>query len=147
MIYVSEILCCRIGQMFYFYFKVVQMKRVVPLILLFFFSFLVFRPAIPLVEYCLQKDYIAKVLCINKEKPQLKCNGKCHLSKQLQAETEETADSPFSAGSEKEQKQISEFIVAGFSLNTGFSDSHVPLSIFHNLYTYSFSLFVFHPPG
>lgn len=133
--------------MFYFYYKVVQMKRVVPLILLLLFAFLVFRPAIPLVEYCVRKDYISKVLCINKEKPQLKCNGKCHLVKQLQAETEEKPDSPFPAGPEKEQKQISEFIVAGFSLNTRFSDSDVPLPVFHNLYTYSFSLFVFHPPG
>jgi hypothetical protein len=28
-------------------------------------------------------DYISKVLCINKDKPELKCNGKCHLMKEL----------------------------------------------------------------
>ena len=29
-------------------------------------------------------DYIIENFCINKEKPELKCNGKCHLAKQLQ---------------------------------------------------------------
>lgn len=28
-------------------------------------------------------SYISKVLCVNKNKPQLNCNGKCYLMKQL----------------------------------------------------------------
>ncbi|WP_052503504.1 hypothetical protein [Lacinutrix sp. Hel_I_90] len=28
-------------------------------------------------------DYIIENYCVNKEKPQLQCNGKCHLAKQL----------------------------------------------------------------
>ncbi|WP_452602922.1 hypothetical protein [Pontimicrobium sp. MEBiC06410] len=28
-------------------------------------------------------DYIIETYCVNKEKPQLQCNGKCHLAKQL----------------------------------------------------------------
>ncbi|WP_346883479.1 hypothetical protein [uncultured Algibacter sp.] len=28
-------------------------------------------------------DYIIETYCINKEKPELKCNGKCHLATQL----------------------------------------------------------------
>jgi hypothetical protein len=34
-------------------------------------------------DYILNRDYIAKVLCINRDKPEMKCNGKCHLAKQL----------------------------------------------------------------
>ena len=34
-------------------------------------------------EYVLDYDYIATVLCINKENPELKCNGKCYLKDQL----------------------------------------------------------------
>ena len=33
--------------------------------------------------YELHKDYIAKTLCENRDKPQLKCCGKCYLRKQL----------------------------------------------------------------
>ena len=28
-------------------------------------------------------DYIIKIYCVNKDKPVLKCNGKCHLATQL----------------------------------------------------------------
>ena len=123
------------------------MKRVASLILLLFFTFLVFRPAIPLFEYCLRKDYIAKVLCINKEKPQLKCNGKCHLSKQLKAEIEEEQDSPFPAKKDKNQKQLSEFLSVAINYLTVLRQKSSPQTFFQNLYSFSFSLFVFHPPG
>ena len=36
-----------------------------------------------LVNYSIQKSYYTNVLCVNQDKPELKCNGKCHLSKQL----------------------------------------------------------------
>jgi hypothetical protein len=42
------------------------------------------------VEYQVNKNYIAAVLCENKTKPQLQCNGKCHLNKELkEAEKQE----------------------------------------------------------
>ncbi len=33
--------------------------------------------------YEFNKDYITQELCENKDKPKLKCEGKCHLAKQL----------------------------------------------------------------
>nr|WP_233098677.1 hypothetical protein [Aureibaculum flavum] len=41
------------------------------------------RPIVPVIDYNLNYDYIAKVLCINKDEPELKCNGKCHLAKEI----------------------------------------------------------------
>lgn len=35
------------------------------------------------MEYAINYDYIVKVLCENKEKPEVACNGKCHLKKEL----------------------------------------------------------------
>ncbi len=35
--------------------------------------------------YQLNIDYIIENYCINKNKPELQCNGKCHLAKQLTA--------------------------------------------------------------
>lgn len=35
------------------------------------------------VDYMVNSDYIATVLCINKEKIELKCDGKCYLAQQL----------------------------------------------------------------
>ncbi|TZF84727.1 hypothetical protein FW774_07015 [Pedobacter sp. BS3] len=36
----------------------------------------------------LNKKYIATSLCINRDKPQLQCNGKCYLTKHLHQEDE-----------------------------------------------------------
>ena len=41
------------------------------------------KPLWPVMEYVVNYDYIANVLCENKDKPQLQCNGKCYLAKQL----------------------------------------------------------------
>ena len=52
--------------------------------LFYIFSFLIlFKPAFPVIEYLVNYDYISRVLCINKDKPQLQCDGKCYLMKQL----------------------------------------------------------------
>ncbi|MEN8121536.1 MAG: hypothetical protein ABFS35_14380 [Bacteroidota bacterium] len=39
------------------------------------------RPVMPFIEYEINKKYIAEVLCENKDKPEMKGNGKCHLKK------------------------------------------------------------------
>ncbi|MCK8495096.1 MULTISPECIES: hypothetical protein [Spirosoma] len=36
--------------------------------------------------YHLNKDYIARVLCENRSKPELHCDGKCYLAKRLKAQ-------------------------------------------------------------
>ncbi|WP_457610788.1 hypothetical protein [Lutibacter sp.] len=41
------------------------------------------RPIAPIIEYYANYDYIASVLCENRDKPYLACNGKCYLEKQL----------------------------------------------------------------
>lgn len=46
------------------------------------------RPVQPYVEYVLNQDYIAEFLCINKDKPELQCNGKCHLVKEIEKQQE-----------------------------------------------------------
>ncbi|MBP8793398.1 MAG: hypothetical protein KBE41_04485 [Lutibacter sp.] len=41
------------------------------------------KPLVPIIEYYANYEYIATVLCENKDKPYLECNGKCYLQKQL----------------------------------------------------------------
>lgn len=42
--------------------------------------------------YNIEKEYITKVFCVNKDKPELKCNGKCHLAKSLAAAEKEKTE-------------------------------------------------------
>ena len=46
------------------------------------------RPIQPYLGYVLNQDYIAEFLCINKDKPELACHGKCHLVKQIEKQQE-----------------------------------------------------------
>jgi hypothetical protein len=47
-------------------------------------------------------DYIVEKYCVNKEKPELKCNGKCHLAKKI------NLDIPSSKDDTKELGTVSE---------------------------------------
>jgi len=44
---------------------------------------MLFKPILPIVEYVVLYDYIKNELCVNKDMPELECNGKCHLKKEL----------------------------------------------------------------
>jgi hypothetical protein len=51
------------------------------------------RPVLPYVEYAVNKSYIVQYLCENRDKPRLKCDGKCYLAKQLKV-AQSTSDEP-----------------------------------------------------
>ncbi|MDY0780521.1 hypothetical protein [Tenacibaculum sp. IB213877] len=58
-------------------------------LLVWLYMIAMLRPIAPFVEYAINYDYISKVLCINKDKPELECNGKCHLMKELKKQQED----------------------------------------------------------
>ena len=63
--------------------------------LVFLAFWMTLRPSWPLVEYLMNYDYIVNVLCENKDKPALKCNGKCYLAKMLAKEQKKEQKNPF----------------------------------------------------
>ncbi|QQX78265.1 MULTISPECIES: hypothetical protein [Aequorivita] len=68
------------------------------------------KPLWPVVEYVVNYDYIVNVLCENKDKPEMKCNGKCHLSKELAKEAGAENDNPFNSKTSK--TEIPQFIIS-----------------------------------
>ncbi len=48
------------------------------------------------MEYQVNKNYIATVLCVNKAKPLLKCEGKCQLIKGIKASENQENNLPVS---------------------------------------------------
>ena len=62
------------------------MKFVFVPILLLLVLIQTFSKWVILADYELNKEYIAKVLCENRKRPMLHCNGKCQLTKKLAAE-------------------------------------------------------------
>lgn len=59
------------------------MKKKITIVILVLFCYSELRPLLPYLDYYINYEYISEVLCINKEKPKLACNGKCYLGQQL----------------------------------------------------------------
>ena len=64
------------------------------------------KPILPVLEYAVNYDYIVTNLCENKSKPELKCNGKCHLTKQLAKASESNSENSSEKKISFEQTEI-----------------------------------------
>ncbi|PSL45626.1 hypothetical protein CLV51_104332 [Chitinophaga niastensis] len=47
-----------------------------------------------MLDFYLNQQYIAANLCENRNKPEMHCNGKCHLKKQLNEEDKKNQENP-----------------------------------------------------
>lgn len=79
------------------------MKFIVVPILMLLMLTQTFSKWIVWVDYEVNKEYIAKVLCENKKRPMLHCNGKCQLAKKLAAEEEDAKKSASNSAAAKMQ--------------------------------------------
>ena len=96
--------------------------------------------------YYANKDYIAKNLCENRDKPQMHCEGKCCLKKKLAKDSKEQTPSP--RNQKSEQVVILFCIDTKFELKQPFFIAQAVSYFNHNeLFTASFHHSVFHPPA
>ncbi len=63
-----------------------SVKKIVAIFLVFAMLIQLFGSVAIIVNYVINKEFIAKTFCVNRDKPKKRCNGKCHLMKQLQKE-------------------------------------------------------------
>lgn len=120
------------------------MKKSLTLSLLFSILFNSLGQSVILVHYLTNKKYYATVLCENITKPNLHCNGKCHLMKEMK-EQEKKEQSPTTPTKVKQET------VQLFQKNTPFAfyifDKKGEYNSFYRLpkpQTVNFS--IFHPP-
>lgn len=97
-----------------------------------------------LISFKANESYIAKVLCENKAKPEMKCNGKCQLKKQMAAQQEQENNTPISF-----EKIIDTFWITDFNNETiCFYESEISLfPIVPSFLFYQYLKGVFHPPA
>jgi len=112
-------------------------------LLLVLFSIQTFETALITLNFKINQDFFAEI-CINKDKPEMHCNGKCHLKKQIRQHEKEES---------KKNKQIAEKEYQLFiqSINKLKKESAIPDS--EKLSAYSeplnpvqYSVDIFHPP-
>lgn len=101
-----------------------------------------------MVDYVVNYEYISKVLCENKAKPELECNGKCQLMKELAKAAEE--EKPLSSD-KKNTTPVFEILffqeINDFKwTQVYFQDRNTTFNHYSDLYFYLNSDAVFHPP-
>lgn len=103
----------------------------------------------PLVEYLIHYEYIKNELCENKDQPEMECDGKCHLKKQISKEAEDK-----NPVSNTKKQTISEAEVLFFSAREEFEftsffspDEEVFFPAYTNLYNGGILSSVEHPPS
>ncbi len=78
------------------------MKRIISIFFLLAFVSTSLKQYYPYLDYSINKNYISEFLCINKDKPELGCQGKCHLNKQLEkVNAENNGDFPIPSPNEE----------------------------------------------
>ena len=104
-----------------------------------------------MIEYAVDYDYISTVLCVNKDKPALKCNGKCHLMQELaKAADEEKAASTSSNNKKVNAYAINDLFVRNVNEFVFDSGSYATAVVMNSKYTNLYSSIdtnrIFHPP-
>ena len=105
-----------------------------------------FSSVVIVADYYVHKDFIAKNLCENKDKPQMHCEGKCCLKKKLAKESKDQAPSPRNQKSEQTVNLF--YSESKFELkNPGFLITTPLYFSYDDLHTCGFQHTVFHPPA
>lgn len=76
------------------YFLVDQLKVFATILLASSIFIQTFSSFIVKIDFYMNQSYIAKNLCVNREKPMMHCNGKCYLSKKLKQQEKQDPQAP-----------------------------------------------------
>ena len=121
------------------------MKPIVSIFLIFLFLMQTFSSFVMDAAYFVNRSYVAKNLCINQNKPQLRCNGKCYLSKQIQKENKSDSQAN---GNKKEKSDTVYFYPSDSHVITDVSSSASLVHLaFHNISLQDYSSTLLKPPG
>ncbi len=106
------------------------------------------KPVFPVVEYVVNYEYISEVLCENKDKPKMHCNGKCHLMKELAKASEN--EKPISSDKKNASQELDVLFLEEINtfkiISICFIENYKRNSYYSNLYFHLNSASVFHPP-
>lgn len=105
-----------------------------------------FRPLWPIVNYVANYDYIVENFCVNKDKPELKCNGQCYLMKQLAEQTDDDQTNPFEKQKKSESSEIVFLEKYNYSIPSVMELDSFPLFAYRYNLSVNDSLSVLDPP-
>jgi len=120
--------------------------KILTTILLFTVIFLqTFSLFVIQADYFLNKDYVTKAYCVNKDKPAMHCNGKCYLARQLKEQEKQDQQAP---NPKKEKFEIQPFFLPEqFIFEKIQFSTKVKYHYTEELIRLAFLRSVFHPPA
>ena len=121
------------------------MKPVSAYFFVFLYVLAMVRPVMPVLEYIVEHDYIAEYLCINKDRPELQCNGKCYLMRKLAEQNEQKKLNlpPISM----EDYPIGFVRLLAVPVPKNIDSHHSTSTLYREDYRYLYSYSDFHPPS
>lgn len=102
---------------------------------------------LPILEYAAFYDYIKNELCINQDKPEMQCNGKCHLKTELAKASNSENDSE-----KNHYVSVEDSIVFFQNTKINYSclfpkERNEKINSSYNIsYKFNYTNFIFHPP-
>lgn len=108
--------------------------------------FYILRPVMPYVDYAINKDFIEKNLCVNRDIPHNCCEGKCYLDKQLKNSIEN--DNPKENNTHKrvQNEDLNEFVKTKTAIVQLFATKMIYLNLMEPFTSSLYLTEVFIPP-
>lgn len=121
-------------------------KKSAAFILIIIFALQTFHAGFVTIWFYANRNYVAQKLCINKNRPMLKCHGKCFLSKKIKEAGKENQEGlPYST-KQQEEASLSVIATIDYIFHFVLQDTAYPTATV-NAYTFSPNTGIFHPPA
>ena len=122
-----------------------HLKTSATILLLFFVTIQTFTSFVYDAAYSLNKTYVANTLCINKQQPQMHCDGKCFLAKEKQNEQKQDQQSN---NTKREKFEVQPFFLPEeIILEGALAFITAPYCKPGNIMLSDYQQVVFHPPA
>ena len=124
-------------------------KKITGAILLITITFKMLMAPLIFADYELRKDFIIKNYCVNKSRPEMHCDGKCYLAKQLEKaeqEDQKQATGNFISKLLSFESEIKTNLFTDFFLKKTFLIKENPNFIYAEFLSSKNAFSFFHPP-
>ena len=126
---------------------VYDVNRIISIALILLMSLQCFYKLGLITYFQLNRDYIAEVFCVNKEKPITMCHGQCFLNKSLEVADAQTPDDS-SAPVGKQNIDFPVFIISDNQCSLNHLTIPAPQNVdYHGSLSSEHSSAPFHPPS
>ena len=87
------------------------LSQISSIIIALLFVFTINFKSLITLNYFINQTEIAELFCINKDKPKLECNGKCHLATQMEKVETEEDELPFNSNINSHNLEVTSILV------------------------------------